>query len=325
MEAAPIVRRDRDRVASLRRLGLLDTEPEERFDRITRTAQKLFGVETALVSLVDADRQWFKSKQGLAATETDRDISFCGHAIAGRDVLAVDDTLDDPRFFDNPLVTDDPNVRFYAGCPISGPDGAVIGTLCLLDDQPRHLDREELEALHDLAAMVEHEIAVTKLAVDDELTGLANRRGFFLLGNQALAFCQRQRIDALVVFADVDGLKVVNDDFGHEAGDRLLTWAATAMAEGFRVSDVVARIGGDEFAAVLTAYEAGEYRAAERLDTAVKACNAELSGSPFELSMSVGTARFEHENPSDLETLLRQADASMYADKQRRRTLRRPV
>lgn len=312
-------------MASLRRLGLLDTGPEERFDRITRTAQRLFGVETALVSLVDADRQWFKSKQGMAATETDRDISFCGHAIAGREILEVDDTLEDLRFFDNPFVTDDPKVRFYAGCPIAGPDGAVIGTLCLLDNRPRHLNGGELDSLRDLAAMVEHEIAVTTLAVDDELTGMANRRGFFLLGNQALAFCQRQGVDALIAFADVDGLKLVNDAYGHGSRDKLLILAATAMAQGFRVSDVVGRIGGDEFAVVLTSYEGAEHRATERLDAAVKECNAELADARFELSMSVGTARFEHENPEDLDTLLRQADASMYSDKHRRRSLRRTV
>jgi diguanylate cyclase (GGDEF)-like protein len=323
MEAAPTLRNDRNRVASLRRLGLLDTGPEERFDRITRTAQRLFGVETALVSLVDVDRQWFKSRQGMAATETARDISFCGHAITGREVLEVDDTLCDPRFSDNPLVTEEPKVRFYAGCPISGPDGAVIGTLCLLDNRPRHLNGEQLDSLHDLAAMVEHEIAVTKLAVDDELTGLANRRGFSLLGDQALAFCERQQVDALVVFADVDGLKAVNDAYGHEYGDTLLTWAAAAMADAFRASDVVGRIGGDEFAAVLTSFVGGEYRACERLDSAVKEVNAGLGDVPFDLSMSVGTARFQHQHPDDLETLLRRADASMYADKQRRRALRR--
>jgi diguanylate cyclase (GGDEF)-like protein len=324
MQAAPIPRHDRDRVASLRRLGLLDTGPEERFDRTTRTAQRLFGVVTALVSRVDADRQWFKSRQGMAATETARDISFCGHAICGREVLEVDDARDDPRFFDNPLVTGEPNVRFYAGCPISGPDGAVIGTLCLLDDHPRHLDGEELDSLHDLAAMVEQEIAVTTLAVDDELTGVANRRGFLMMGTQALAFCQRQQVDALVVFADVDGLKIVNDAHGHEAGDRLLTWAARAMAEAFRTSDVVGRIGGDEFAAVLTAYEGDGFRAVERLDSAVEACNAELDGAAFQLSMSVGSARFDQAHPEGLDALLGRADAAMYADKQRRRSLRRP-
>ena len=109
------------RLQALRGLALLDTEAEERFDRITRTAVRLFGVPTALVSLVDDCRQWFKSKQGLGVTETSRDISFCGHAILGTVALVVPDALADPRFADNPLVTGPPHIRFYAGFPLGGP------------------------------------------------------------------------------------------------------------------------------------------------------------------------------------------------------------
>ena len=319
MEPAPIPDDDRERVASLRRLGLLDTGPEERFDRITRTARRLFGVDTALVSLIDADRQWFKSNQGLDADETPRDISFCGHAILGQGVFEVEDAATDARFADNPLVTGDPNIRFYAGYPISSPDGAVIGTLCLLDAAPRSLGGDDLDSLRDLAGMVEHEIAVTRLAVDDELTGLANRRGFTMMAEQALAFCRRQRVDALVVFTDVNGLKAVNDLYGHDVGDQLLKHAASAMVEAFRAADVVGRLGGDEFAAVLTVYSADVGRASERLADAVHACNAQLVDVPFTLSMAIGSARFDHNQPEDLEVLLQQADRWMYADKRRNR------
>src|ERR1700752_1549332 len=104
------------RLDTLRALNILDTSPEERFDRLTRLAKRLFGVPIALVNLVDADRQWFKSCVGLSATETPRDISFCGHAILGDDILLVPDAGVDERFHDNPLVTGDPNIRFYAGC-----------------------------------------------------------------------------------------------------------------------------------------------------------------------------------------------------------------
>ena len=112
-----------DRVAELHNLHLLDTPPEERFDRLTRIAQRLFGVPIALVSLIDHDRQWFKSSQGLDARQTPRNISFCGHAILADGPLVVHDALLDPRFADNPLVTGPLAIRFYAGMPLLGPQG----------------------------------------------------------------------------------------------------------------------------------------------------------------------------------------------------------
>jgi GAF domain-containing protein len=122
---------------TLRALKILDSGPEERFDRLTRLAKRMFGVSISLVSLVDSDRQWFKSSQGLDATETPRDISFCRHAILGDTVFAVPDTLKDDRFHDNPLVTDAPNIRFYAGCRLTIAYGSKLGTLCIIDHKPR--------------------------------------------------------------------------------------------------------------------------------------------------------------------------------------------
>lgn len=114
------------RLDTLRALNILDTLPEERFDRLTRLAKRLFGVPIALVSLVDEDRQWFKSCQGLHASETSRDISFCGHAILGDDIFLIPNAAADERFHDNPLVTDEPHIRFYAGCPLTVSKGASL-------------------------------------------------------------------------------------------------------------------------------------------------------------------------------------------------------
>ena len=119
MKAPEIPPEETERQAALERTGLLDTEPEERFDRYTRMARKAFRVPIALVSLVDKNRQWFKSCQGLAASETSRDVSFCGHTILDSGTLIIEDTMEDPRFSDNPLVTEAPNIRFYAGAPPS--------------------------------------------------------------------------------------------------------------------------------------------------------------------------------------------------------------
>jgi PAS domain S-box-containing protein len=146
------------RLKVLRDHGLLDTPAEERFDRITRLAQRMFGTQIALVSLVDADRQWFKSRQGLDACETGRDISFCGHAILNKEIFHVADARLDPRFSGNPLVLGPPNIRFYAGAPLTTADGYRIGTLCIIDDKPRQLTTAEMAALRDLADCVESEV-----------------------------------------------------------------------------------------------------------------------------------------------------------------------
>lgn len=154
MIAAPIPPDDAARLQALRALLVLDTPPEERFDRIVRFAAEEFDVPIALVSLVDQDRQWFKAKVGLDACETSRDASFCGHAIVQDAVLVVEDALQDERFADNPLVTGPPHIRFYAGAPLQLPGGQRIGTLCLLDRQPRTLAALDLSILGGLRQLV---------------------------------------------------------------------------------------------------------------------------------------------------------------------------
>ncbi|HVC50722.1 MAG TPA: GAF domain-containing protein [Stellaceae bacterium] len=146
------------RLAALRDLAILDTEPEERFDRITRIAAATFDVPVALVSLIDEDRQWFKSACGFPAGEMPRDVSFCAHAILERDVMVVPDTLLDARFADSPVVVGGPRVRFYAGCPLMLDNGACVGTLCIVDTRPRDFDVPAIRILEDLAKLVLQEL-----------------------------------------------------------------------------------------------------------------------------------------------------------------------
>lgn len=152
----PATPEDEDkRLLALCALKLLDTPPDERFDRITLLAQRTFGVKMALVSLIDEHRQWFKSKQGIDATEAPRETSFCGHAILSDEPLIVLDAAKDPRFADNPFVTGEPYVRFYAGWPLKAPDGSRVGTLCIIDDKPREFGAEHRRALRDMAGIVQ--------------------------------------------------------------------------------------------------------------------------------------------------------------------------
>ena len=163
MLLAPFPPNEESRLESLRALSILDTPPEERFDRITRLAQHFFKVPIVLVSLIEADHQWFKSKQGIDVDRTPRETSFCAHAILDDAIMVVADAKDDDRFLDNPLVSASPNIRFYAGCPLSAADGAKLGTLCLIDRRPRHLSESELEVLRDLAILVEDQLNFLEL------------------------------------------------------------------------------------------------------------------------------------------------------------------
>ncbi|MDO9371649.1 MAG: EAL domain-containing protein [Gammaproteobacteria bacterium] len=164
MKEPPLPPDESTRLSTLHALSILDTPPEARFDRITRFAARLFDVPIALISLVDAERQWFKSCQGLDVSETPRGISFCGHAILGAHALVVPDARLDERFADNPLVTGAPHIRFYAGFPISAPNGSRLGTFCIIDYRPRHLDQEQLDTLHELAVWAQHELHGAELA-----------------------------------------------------------------------------------------------------------------------------------------------------------------
>ena len=313
MSTAPIPVNEVERIIDLRALEILDTPAEERFDRITRIAQRLFDVPIALVSLVDEDRQWFKSKLGLEAAETSREVSFCAHAILDDRILLVPDAVADERFQDNPLVKGDPRIRFYAGAPIDSPSGNKLGTLCVIDRKPRELSEEDLQTLRDLADMVEKEVAAIQLATSDSLTQLRNRRGFILVARQVLSFAKRTESRACLIFVDLDGMKQINDELGHEAGDRALIATANLLSSTFRDSDITARLGGDEFCVMLSGSSAAGARAAiGRLMAAVEERNRESTPA---LSLSVGLADWDPISNESLDELMNRADREMYLHK----------
>jgi PAS domain S-box-containing protein len=160
MASAPRPADEASRLAALQDLHVLDSPPEERFDRITRLAGRLLHVPIALVSLIDAERQWVKSCSGHVPTELPRDGAICSHTILTDEALIVEDARHDPRFVDNPLVVDEPYVRFYAGVPLHAPNGKRVGTLSVLDREPRSIGSDDLQTLRDLAEMVERELGL---------------------------------------------------------------------------------------------------------------------------------------------------------------------
>lgn len=303
------------RLATLKSLNILDTLPEERFDRLTRMAKRLFGVPIALVSLVDADRQWFKSAQGLTASETPRDISFCGHAILDDEILVVPDTSKDQRFADNPLVKDSPGIRFYAGCPIRATDGSKLGTLCVIDQQPGSMGADDLELLQDLAAMVERELAVVQMATVDQLTKLLNRRGFIMLGQHCLNLCVRQALPASLVFIDLNEFKSINDAFGHAEGDLAIIAFAEQINNVVRVSDVIARWGGDEFVIILANASKGlAMDTMARFEQSLDKYNLEKNCG-YDITFSYGVVEFSPDKHPTVDALLAEGDALMYKHK----------
>jgi hypothetical protein len=155
----PLIPQDEaERLVEFRLGASVDPKPEERFDKISRMAQRVFTVPFAGISFVEGDRQWFKSRQGLQLEDAPRELSFCGHAIVGQDPLIVEDAVLDPRFAQNPIVLEEPRIRFYAGQPIRGPGGHSVGTLCVMDKVPREFTDDDLETLRDLGGMVEKEL-----------------------------------------------------------------------------------------------------------------------------------------------------------------------
>lgn len=333
MKEPPLPPDEAERQESLDRLEIVDTPAEERFDRITRLARTLFNVPTALISLVDRDRQWFKSAQGLAAPETPRAISFCGHAIQEDSAFVVADALRDGRFADNPLVTGSPNIRFYAGQPVRAPDGQRVGTLCLIDDRPRRLSPEARQGLRDLAALVESELRVNALSVSqialrsrleaverkaaiDPVTRAWTRAMVVELLQSELARSKRQRQPLAVVMLDLDNFKTINDTYGHPGGDEVLRVSADRMRAEVRPYDVVGRYGGEEFMILIQAHDGREVAAvAERIRARLAELPVATSAGAVRITASLGVAVYDGTSDPDEEALVGAADRALYRAK----------
>ncbi|MCC5660742.1 sensor domain-containing diguanylate cyclase [Nostoc sp. XA010] len=328
-QAVPLPENEAERLKVLAGYSILDTLPEEAFDDLTALAAYICKTPIALISLVDADRQWFKSKVGLKARETPRQWAFCSHAILQPDdILVVPNAIKDDRFTNNPLVKGSPKIRFYAGVPLITPDGLPIGTLCVMDTIPHHPSYQQLDALRRLSRQAiaqmellqevrnrkQAEIEGRQLSLTDELTGLHNRRGFFLMAEQQLKIAHRTRVLCWVIFIDLDGLKQINDTLGHDIGDALIVDAAQLLKQSFRNSDIVARLGGDEFVVFISSYFKDADSIQECLQTNIANFNQQQNRN-YELSMSIGIERYSAESNMSLKQLIAKSDKLMYAHK----------
>jgi len=296
------------RLLDLHKLQILDSKPEERFDRLTRITQRVFGVDICLISLVDMGRQWFKSRQGLEASETSREISFCGHAILEDDVFVVGDTHNDERFADNPLVTESPHIRFYSGSPIRGRNGYRIGTLCVIDRKPREFSSDDRLLLADLSALVEAALNVESESVFDETTNVLNRRGFDVTARHLFNLCRRVQCDAAAIVVRVEELSDGDAENSQDNSDARLISFTEILNQSFPTADVVARIADNKFAVLICADSESSNTGLRQLRQFAATMKQDNND---DFSWSVGHSKYDSLRHLSLESFMNEADKDM--------------
>ena len=334
------------RLAALRSYEVLDTQPEASFDDLVRIAAAICAVPSASVSLIDADRQWFKARQGIEDSETARDVSFCGHAILDpQNLMIVADAADDVRFQDNPFVTQEDGIRFYAGAPLLSREGHAVGTLCVFDNKPKQLLPFQKEALHALSRQVSQLLELRRVSRElnlqlrerdwyeqqlhryqselesrnadlaeqtrtDPLTGLPNRRAFAAALQVAMekSLAGGQRLSVAVL--DIDHFKTINDLHGHAEGDQVLVAMADMLKAQFAGRGMAARYGGEEFVMLLPDSTLDEARL--QCEFVRQAVSLLPIGLP--ISVSIGVAEFRRHDDTT-EGVFRRADEALYAAK----------
>ena len=283
----PIPHDEDIRLSVLDGYDIMDSMPEQAYDDYVKLASVICGTPIALITLLDEHRQWFKANIGLDVSETPRSQAFCAHAIMNPDeTMTVEDATADIRFSANPLVTGDPNIRFYAGAPLVTPTGEALGTLCVIDREPRKLSETQLEALQILSReiivqlelrrsianleqlVLDHEkyvelmheyqrdmekvrIHLETQSVTDVLTGAQNRRSFDVRLDEQFHRAQSRQMPLSLLMIDVDHFKIFNDKFGHQVGDETLRSVAHILQAELRAQDSLFRYGGEEFAVIM--------------------------------------------------------------------------
>jgi diguanylate cyclase (GGDEF)-like protein len=319
----PFPENELQRLQAVRSYEILDTPPELEFDALTRVAAHTFGTPIAVVAIMDADRLWFKSKLGLDIPQLDREIAFCAHAIMRpREPMVIPDLSSDQRFSENPLVANAPHLRFYAGAPIVDPTGLPLGTIAVLDAQPRSFSNAQSDALTDLSILVvtalqarRRAMDLQRLALTDYLTGIGNRVQFDKALVAELNHSMRTGAPLTILCMDLDGFKSVNDTFGHLAGDEVLCEVTRRLSALVRQEDVLARVGGDEFGIVMRhGDQASATALAQRIVKSVRQPIELSTGQTVRIGVSVGMASNTDNVPS-ASALLARADKALYEAK----------
>ena len=333
------------RLDALYSFDILDSAPEQGFDDLVRIAAGICGVPMAAVTLIDRDRQWFKAQVGIEHPDPSRESSFCAHAIlAPERTMVVPDATRDTRFADNPLVTAENGIRFYAGVPLLTREGFALGALCVVDDQPRDLAPFQCEALEALSRQVTHLLELRRVSRDlshqlrerawyeqqmrlyqaqleqqnaelseqtrtDPLTGLPNRRAFAAALAGAITRTSGTGDPLAVAVVDVDHFKTINDLHGHDEGDRVLVALADMLKSQAAGRGMAARHGGEEFVVLLPGATLEE----ARLQCEFMRQSVGLLPIGLPVSVSIGVAT--HRRGDAAEDLFRRADQALYEAK----------
>lgn len=314
MEPPPKVPEERYRLDTLYSLGLLDTPPEERFDRITRIARRVLDVPGSMITLIDEQRLWVKSRSGIELEEMPRELSFCAHAIHDDDILVVADAARDGRFADNPYVVNEPGIRAYAGCPLAAGNGNRMGTLCVCDDQPRHFSGDDEVLLRDLANIAERELEGPRSGTLDTLTGVSDSQTFYSLARHMLTFCERMEYPATLVFFQLGEADIQSPLHGHAQADRILMNFADILLSTSRESDVRGRVDTNEFALLLANCDKS------RVDTVLDRVNEALAeyrhmDRPNQAPRVYAAAvEYQPDRHEDVKTLVDEASWKLHRD-----------
>jgi diguanylate cyclase (GGDEF)-like protein len=328
------------RLAAIERYALMDVYAEQSYNDIMLLASQIFQMPIVLISLVEKERQWFRSKIGLEVDQTPIDQSFCAHAILNSsEVMSVEDATQDSRFATNPLVLGDPNIRFYAGAPLVTPDGYALGTLCVIDRVPNRIQPAQAEALRALSRLVVNQFEMRRIAKElqnskedmlqtnqqlgellmtDTLTKIPNRRALEKRSEEEFSRASRSQTPISMLMVDIDKFKSINDQYGHARGDLVLERVAALLRSELRPHDFVARYGGEEFCVILP--EIGLEAVmivAERLRKMVE--KMDCDAVQVTISVGVATQTFNSSTVATWTDLQHRADLALYRAKERGR------
>jgi diguanylate cyclase (GGDEF)-like protein len=321
------------KIANIPWLDLFYTPLEERFERITRIARRALHAPVAAISLLNEDKQWFKSAAGWGISELPRDQAICKLTVETNQIVMIGDTLADPRVAKLSIVSSAPRFRAYAGHPLLDEQGACIGTFCVLDLKPREFAPVDRQALTDLAALVQRElfsdqitnanVALTsklglarREALMDPLTHLWNRRGASVLLKAAFSRADQRGSPLALALLDLDNFKRINDTRGHQAGDEVLRRVASRLLSTVRGDDSICRLGGDEFLVLMADTDATiASRVAERIRQAITSTLIPTRDGAVSVSVSVGCTVREPRDTAAVDALLERADQALMQSK----------
>lgn len=317
------------RLDAVDRLRMMGTPAEERFDKITRLARRVFNVPVSLIDIVGEDRIWLKSAQGLDLMEAERALAYCQNAVLRDNICFVPDARIDPRFEETEEVLE--GFVFYAGVPLRY-EGESVGVFCICDSKPRDMTPEEFDSLRDLASLAEHELQVAALsenqlvlaaaneelaerALIDTLTRIWNRGAISEIAARELETARTNGEPTAFILLDIDHFKKVNDTYGHVAGDEVLRKVGEKLRQVVRPLDAVGRWGGEEFLCVLPGCgESDLFLAAERIREAIAKTPIRYEGHLIPVTASLG-ATLSRDGSHFVELLVRAADQGLYKAK----------